>query len=138
MEIVKNIFNGRIGRFNFFLSWLLLIVGFILVSIFVGDYSPEYNYYTQFNQINFSYLSAILLLFLQIAYIIWWIILISLIVRRLHDLGYGGLYLILLVPFSIIPIVFIFLNFLRGNNIENKYGLSESKKWSLNLLLNRG
>ena len=134
---IKNIFIGRIGRLNFFLSWLLLVGLFLLVSLTIGNYSPDYTYYAKIGQVDFSYVSALLLLILQILYLAWWIVLVSLVIRRLHDLGYGGAVLILLVPLSFVPIVFVFINLLPSKMENNKYGNHETGKWSLSVLFNK-
>ena len=64
------------------------------------------------------------------------LLMISILVRRWHDIGYGKWLLLFVIPISFIPIVFLFVLFLPGDVNENKYGIVTKKEWSLNTLLN--
>lgn len=104
----RSLYYGRLGRLNFFLFNLLYVV--LYFSILLLNYFP-WN------------------LFVVIFFIIWIVFMIILFyllmcahIRRLHDIGLSGWWLILgYIP--VITIFFIlFLFFVKGTNGTNKYG----------------
>jgi uncharacterized membrane protein YhaH (DUF805 family) len=112
-----NIFNGRIGRKNYFLGLTLFIIGFYALAfglLYLGAIIG-----------NISGASDLIYVFMGIIYlsiIPFGLYVFSLHIRRLHDQGHSGWWILLA------PIV-IWLNFfVPGNKGINKYGESPSKE----------
>src|SRR2546428_755777 len=97
MDLIRSFYNGRINR-STFLSGFLLFVAILLVLILVilglSDTNSPYGP------------NSSLLLPLFIVGSIWYFLISSLCVRRLHDLGRNGWWVLLML---ISPINFIFL-----------------------------
>ena len=135
---VYKLFQGRMDRVNFLKSWFMMITGFIFVLFsLVGNFSPEPNYYMSFRTDDFSYITALFLFVLQVSWALWILLMISILVRRWHDIGYGSWLLLFLVPISFIPIVFLFVLFLPSDANENEYGAVQKSNWSVDILLNK-
>jgi uncharacterized membrane protein YhaH (DUF805 family) len=87
-------FDGRIGRLEYFLSWLLYN-GLLVGSIFIADYAGSEMW-------NLLVIPAIWFTLAQGA-------------KRCHDLGSNGF-------FQIIPFYFFWMVFARGEEGNNDYG----------------
>ena len=112
MNYIANLYGGRIGRLNyffwpFFLSFILLIP-FIAIFILVRIIPAPFY-------LIFSLIGVLLGLY-PLFYIL------SLVVRRNHDLGHTGwlclLFLIPLVSFF----YYLYLLFKKGEDKANRYG----------------
>ncbi len=104
-------FSGRISRLNFFINWLAYIILLIILEIVL------YMVITQNRslQVPFAIISVIV-------YLIGVVYLISLYIRRLHDMNLSGwLTLLMLVPLINLGLL-IFLFFKRGSISNNNYG----------------
>lgn len=109
MNFITNLYRGRINRRNFLLGWVLnavLSAALLLIPIFL---------FRGLSDLNFNILFGIM-------YLMFNVIMFSLIVRRSHDLGYSALFLLLLlIPF--IDFIYFLMLFVRnGQDKENKYG----------------
>ncbi len=125
------LFKGRMNRFNFLKNWLLLMAAFLMVVFSLGENLPDESYYGTFNTVEFSFLIAFFLFAIQLLYIFWFCLMLSILVRRWHDIGYGGWLLLVVIPISFIPLVFLFPLFLRGDERTNEYGDMDLSPWSL-------
>jgi uncharacterized membrane protein YhaH (DUF805 family) len=116
---MKNLFKGRLNRRNFLIGFLLyLLIAFVLVILMVLPLlGSNSNDIPSLNILVFIVIDIILLIF---AY--------SLFIRRLHDIGKSGWYLLLVI----IPVViwfFLFWVSLKGGQKDsNKYGDKPSEK----------
>lgn len=128
---VLTLFSGRMHRLNLLKNWLFMIVGFVVFVLSLGEYLPDGSYYGTFGTPDFSFATAFFLFLCQTLYIFWIILMLSILTRRWHDIGYGGWVLLILVPMSFVPLVFLFVLFLRGDEKVNRYGESPLESWSL-------
>ncbi len=99
MNIIENLFKGRLNRRNYLLRFIVQwIIYYILIIIFE----------------NASFILLILFLFMGF----------SLGTKRLHDLGYSGWFnLLIIIPFiGLFLLIYLFLA--PGQKTENKYGLA--------------
>lgn len=112
----KRLFRGRISRKGFFLSWVLLLILALLLPVLAQLFS-----------IISSYLGGIFLLVVSLFLLLVIIpVLWSLYVRRFHDLGHSGWY-ILLMSIPLLGIfVLIYLFFKKGEPEDNVYGPPQS------------
>lgn len=88
-------FSGRIKRLSFFLRSLflgLLTIGLILVSVFIATLIPRF--YSPFYRPGTLAIIILLVVFLLlvVAYVLTIVSNYSLQARRLHDMGYSGLW----------------------------------------------
>jgi uncharacterized membrane protein YhaH (DUF805 family) len=99
------LFQGRVNRLGYLLAQLLGVVGVILIRIF--------------NVTN----NGIEFIFLLLPIIALLVLLFSLTVRRLHDIGLSGWFILLLFfpIFNFIMTIF-FLQLFPGQKKTNKYG----------------
>lgn len=112
---LENLYQGRMGRLNYFLSSILLPILFlifcaaiILLITFFVPYAP--------------FLLPVILLVLFLGTIYYAYHGLSFYVRRLHDLGLSGWFLLLLfVPLVNIILYFILL-FKKGDLVDNTFG----------------
>lgn len=118
----ENLFEGRIGRWQYFLTSLLLGVAVMVVAFLVGTASRS--------------LGGMSFLLLIAAYIFVIPLSISLSVRRAHDMNWSGWYvLFMLVPFVNFVFALIFL-FKVGTPGSNIYGLPQGDRNFKDTLLN--
>ncbi len=118
-----NLFEGRLGRWQYFLTSLLLGIAVFAVALLVGVASRS--------------LGGISFLVVIAAYIIAVPISISLSVRRAHDMNWSGWYvLFMLVPFVNFVFALIFL-FKPGTAGANTYGLPQGDRNFKDTLLNQ-
>ncbi len=110
VAIMNNLFTGRIARLNYFLDEVVLYIAVLIFSIIVWH-------------LGLRLIGTLLIL---IAYIACIFFLLSLTIRRLHDLNWSGwLSLLFLIPLVNLVLALILL-FKRGTEWNNKYG-SEPK-----------
>src|SRR3989339_495284 len=130
-NVSKNLFRGRIGRRDFFLAYLILLL--LLFGIFLP--------------LNFESVALGLYLYFFIPIILVFLILgISLQVRRLHDMNFSGLFIFVMVIsiimaksgsdwgrifYYIDALYWAVLFFSPGKNENNKYGDVSSKNFNL-------
>jgi len=113
----KNLYSGRIGRLDYFLSALFLFVAMIPIysSIIVASALSSRN-----DLVGSLATFATLIIFMIIIFYGW--LVFSVHVRRLHDAGMSGWYALLFL----IPLVgflfFIAMLFKKGDEGENEYG----------------
>ncbi len=106
MSWIKNLFLGRIGRENF-------ILGIILVVIFGA------SVFTIYSIIPNSLISDLALLVLLILALLLGI---ALCVRRIHDIGQSAYWLLLLLISGVNVILLIYLAAKKEQVAINKYG----------------
>jgi uncharacterized membrane protein YhaH (DUF805 family) len=117
---MKNLFKfeGRIGRKNFALSFIgVVLFFFTLQTIFDLSRSSLFN---TIGTLGFT------LVYTAVAFVALLCVIIEfgLMTRRLHDLNKSGWYnLLVFIPF--VNLIFILvLFFVKGSNGENKYGMT--------------
>lgn len=121
-----NLFKGRIGRMQYFVTSIILM----LVVLFPGNLFVSFSF--EFDGI----ILLIFLLMLFVVYVVSMTLEISITVRRLHDIGMSGWFtLILFVPFLNLLWV-LYLLFRRGEGVPNKYGPVPERKNYTRVLLN--
>jgi uncharacterized membrane protein YhaH (DUF805 family) len=125
IQIIKNLYKGRIGRWRAFSGSLLVaILGLLIIfgSIKLGSQLP-FNFNT-----FFVFLSTVLIIG---TYFLTLYITTCIIVRRFHDIGQSGLYSFLLYVPLVGIILGLYVTFKKGEGVENKYGLppDNSKKF---------
>ena len=109
---MKSLFNGRMGRGLFFVS-------FIFISVVIDVLSAIYQNYKKNN--DTSSVAPVLIIFLLLK-IVLIVISYSIFAKRFHDTGRSGYWSILgIIPY-IQWIVFVYLLFKMGDNKKNKYG----------------
>ncbi|HUD44913.1 MAG TPA: DUF805 domain-containing protein [Patescibacteria group bacterium] len=128
MKYIVNLFKGRINRRNYLLGLLfylsLSMCSIVIVEIISSITSGSCNYP---NNYNYPICGMSVVLYL-VAFLLPIIFSYSLIVRRLHDLGWSAWSsLLLLVPFVNIYLYFC-LYFGHGHQSDNKYGSKPSQK----------
>jgi uncharacterized membrane protein YhaH (DUF805 family) len=99
----RELFKGRIGRKNYILGLLFLIGSFdaLIIPIVLVD---------------FGGISDILILSLYPLSIAFIIFVLSLHIRRLHDLGWSGFWVLIL------GLTIWFMLFMKGEKTKNEYG----------------
>lgn len=117
--VVVNLFKGRIGRLNFLLGLVLIFLFTIIYDWIFGN--------SRVPRDPFELLIVIVV----------FVLIYSLMIRRLHDFNQSGWWVLI----SLIPIInilfFLFLLFKKGTEDSNKYGPPViSKKSILQQLLN--
>jgi uncharacterized membrane protein YhaH (DUF805 family) len=113
-------FKGRTGRIEF---WLVFIIS---VAIIAG-----LNFFSKplLDKILSEWMAVIAINAMIIP--VYWI-LIATEVRRFHDLGRSGYWvLIILIPYAGQVIALIWLGFISGDNYDNEYGTKLPDKASL-------
>ena len=116
---MKNLFKGRLNRRNFLIGFILylLIASLLVLFMILPLFSSNSNDIPSLNILVFIVVDIILLVFGS-----------SLFIRRLHDMGKSGWYLLLVI----IPVVvwfFLLWVFLKdGQKDSNKYGDKPSEK----------
>ena len=118
-NIIKNLFKGRIKRLEYFLGVLLF------PAIIFHIYFYSINYILDLFSPN-----SIIYLFLLIPVILLLLFDIALSIRRLHDIGWSGITVLLIFIPGIGQLFFLVLLFVSGDKKENKYGLPPTKKIS--------
>ena len=118
-------FNGRARRSEFFYFYLTLyIISFIIFiiiiknsDIYYDDYEEEYHFEIDDNGEIFVWI-------LIVIRIITFLPLLGLMVRRLHDIGRSGFYVLInFIPF-VGEIILIFLWSIDSKRLQNEYGPS--------------
>jgi uncharacterized membrane protein YhaH (DUF805 family) len=118
-EIIKNLFKGRIKRLEYFLG----VVLFPIIIFYIYIYS-----------INYLFLLAapnsvvVHLIFLLVPIVLLLLFDIALSIRRLHDIGWNGIFTLLIFIPGVGQLFFLILLFVSGDEKENKYGLQPTKK----------
>lgn len=103
-----SLFKGRLNGKAFAIRWFIILILWWVITKLLENFSIE---------------SAIIAVVLVTFYILSIVYTTSLSVRRLHDLGYGGLWtLLLLLPFLNV-LFFFYLVLHKGQEGDNKFGL---------------
>ncbi len=112
MNLIKDFYSGRINRINYFLASLLVTIvlgGLLVLSTLL------------LNESDLTLGTIIIILG-----IVYFLISVSLKLRRVHDLNYNGWILIVFIPILFIPgigqILALYLLFAPGNKMDNGYG----------------
>jgi len=111
------LFNGRLGRQHFLISWLLAVL------VFGGANAAVFA-------LGIGLGGAWAWLFLPLAalWVFFAVISVSTTIRRLHDFGQTGLWLLVFIAISIVPflglLAQIALLFIEGDAGANRYGPS--------------
>lgn len=126
-----NLFEGRLGRWQYFvtsfLSGLCMMAIFIVLG-FVLSFGLRATSYSAVPMMYFAYI---------LIYVVAIPLSVSLVVRRAHDLNWSGWYaLFFLIPFVNAIFAFIFL-FKKGTDGSSKYGLPQADRSFINTLINR-
>jgi len=122
INYIKKLYNGRIGRLNFFLGMLffefssIILIGilFLIPAILIGLIHPLHASPEASVTVTGVYISVTLIVML----LCW----STLIVRRFHDIGVSGYYAFLCLILPISGFIILFLYFKKGTNEINKYG----------------
>jgi len=110
---IKNLYNGRINRKNYFLGILFAGLTFLLsVMVIYALFSDSYSG-------ELALLGGIILVLVYIAYLTF---LLSLHVRRFHDKGESGWRVFLFLVPLLNLIILLTLFFEKGQEENNKYG----------------
>ncbi|OGZ08328.1 MAG: hypothetical protein A3C93_06005 [Candidatus Lloydbacteria bacterium RIFCSPHIGHO2_02_FULL_54_17] len=120
MEIIRQMYSGRLGRWQFFLLGLIVTVATMLLQWLMLPASAEAETAGTVRLLITS------IIFTVVSALASW----HLMVRRLHDLGLSGWWIVLLfflpaVPFLgdiLLLISLIALLFIRGESEANSYG----------------
>jgi uncharacterized membrane protein YhaH (DUF805 family) len=114
------LFAGRLNRRNYFIGYIvvlgIIIAAVIIDAIYAGFTQPETTEY------DFSLVAAA---FIVIFYLVYTV---SLTVRRFHDLGKSGWWIITLIIPIVNGIVGLYLTFADGDEEANKYGKTPKPK----------
>lgn len=126
MYFLSNLFKGRVSRKQFILSAVAYLVFIFLIGSIVGilkSFSED--------------LAWIFGFFFQFIFILIIILSISLSVRRMHDIGFSGKYIILiLIPFANL-LLSLYLLIKGGEEKNNKYGNVPPKEFKfIDMLFN--
>lgn len=118
---IKNLFNGRIGRKNWFLGWILARIIFIPILLLLLAI-PLYILISRVSRNMFLAIGVIDLLLVIGILALYLILAISLHVRRAHDIGQSARYLTpLLIPVAN-WIMLIYMLCKKGQAGSNRYG----------------
>jgi len=117
-----NLFEGRLGRWQYFLTSILLGLAVLVVVLILGIFAERSGM-----------LSMILIVLMYIAVIP---LSVSLSIRRIHDNNWNGwLFFILFIP--LVNFVFsLILLFKKGTEASNTYGPPQADRNFKNTLLN--
>lgn len=119
---MRNLYEGRINRGTFAIGFTIILV-VLLAVYFISVILLK----------DSSYLSIISILL----YLFFVTILYSLYIRRLHDLGRSGWWILTgFIPLVMFALIIIFL-FLKGNKEDNKYGVPSGGRKFLDEFLNK-
>lgn len=121
------LFRARIARGNYFVGHILLYL-----LIYVGAYIIGYIYGYLFGSTNTSALEGFVTI---LGFAVFFIMVLSLTVRRAHDIGKSEYYVLWLI----VPLVGIFVGlnllFTKGEDKPNSYGNQPNKKISIKQML---
>lgn len=108
-----SIFHGRLSRKNFGLAVVVTIgIPVILILVALSVLLSSYI------ELSFFLFFAVLIAFC----LSWFILLISVYARRLHDIGRSGwLALLIAIPY-VAPFLFVYLLIKKGSPEVNRYG----------------
>ncbi len=109
MNYVKNLYNGRINRKNYGLGLLFFFLVLILFGVILAGTLASYD-------------STFIIIILLAIYVIFVVHILSLHVRRLHDLGKSGWKTLLLIIPLVNFIILIWLLFAKSEENNNNYG----------------
>ncbi|MGP2527400.1 DUF805 domain-containing protein [Acidaminococcus sp. LBK-2] len=99
-------FEGRLSRGTYVYRWLILLLSAVVIGLISGIIS------------FLAPLGMVALIALAVSQI-------SLAVRRLHDRGHSGLWLLVCVVPALNLLMFIYLLFAQGQPGQNEYGMEE-------------
>ncbi len=99
-------FEGRLSRGTYVCRWLILLLSAVVIGLISGIIS------------FLAPLGMVALIALAVSQI-------SLAVRRLHDRGHSGLWLLVCVVPALNLLMFIYLLFAQGQPGQNEYGMEE-------------
>ena len=123
MEYLKKFFKGRINKKEFSIYFLGLNLGMVILFVM-------YNNIIQYLSTTFAILIIIIVVSL------FWFLILSIVVKRFHDIGKSGVNTFWLLV-GIVNIYFlIILFFQKSNVVENKYGQYVDRKTSFSNLFN--
>ena len=102
-------FEGRSSRIEFFIHIIIFSVLNLIIFLILSNFLEEYIYYALYDSPSDILYNSIKILFYVISLILS-VPIISVCVRRIHDVGYSG--------FLLIPFLFgLFIAFLLENEI---------------------
>lgn len=99
-------FEGRMSRGTYVCRWLILLLSAVVIGLICGVIS------------FLAPLGLVALIALAVSQI-------SLAVRRLHDRGHSGLWLLVCVVPALNLLMFVYLLFAQGQPGQNEYGMEE-------------
>ncbi|OGZ05099.1 MAG: hypothetical protein A2845_02135 [Candidatus Lloydbacteria bacterium RIFCSPHIGHO2_01_FULL_49_22] len=126
-----NLFQGRLSRWQYFLTSILLSLS-ILAVLFVSGLVLSLSLGTTTHSTG-----PVMFFVFILSYAIAIPLSISLVVRRAHDLNWSGWYaLFFLIPFVNAVFALLFL-FKKGTDGPNEYGIPQVDRSFVNTLINR-
>lgn len=135
LTLFKSLFKGRLARLDYFTSqfafalmMLALVAPFAIISSVLS-----FLVATGVNLNSIEAITSMVLSFVTtLAFIFYYILIVSSIIRRGHDIGWSGLFSILMSILGILIIIpYLFLLFKKSEEGENKYGvLNSGSYWS--------
>jgi uncharacterized membrane protein YhaH (DUF805 family) len=119
---VKRLFKGRLGRLDFLYLALLYFVSNGILFYIIGTL----NFFPKGRLLGFS---IFVIVIAGVLYFSMWFLCFSFLVRRLHDFGRSGFW-VLMIFFPFLNLLFfLYLLFARGDTGTNLYG-SENNQGS--------
>lgn len=103
---MKNLTNGRIARLNYFIAFVVLLICHFVIYILIKS-------------ILVGYIAATL---------VFVVLGLSLVIRRLQDMGWNGWWALLVLPPVVNFIFWLVLLFKPGTSGDNAYGTPPSTK----------
>ena len=106
MQYLKRLFQGRVGR-NYFTIYILFLATIQVLLLSIAEQDPQWNIS---NDIILTICSVLFVFILS-----FW-------VKRLHDVGRSGYWVLFLLFPAVNLLMFIYLIFAEGQRKDNKYG----------------
>ena len=120
--IIRNLFTGRMNRLEYFLGFLLLLLPFFLIGILILVISLLVS-----NSSKDTIAGNGAVIYLIIFCLGYFVSIISVHIRRWHDLDKSGFLTFLLFIPVINIIAALILLFMPGDNTSNKFGDKPNK-----------
>lgn len=117
MRNIFNLFKGRLNRRNFLIGHLITGIGFLILITLLVSIAGILLKILPASMVGLPTIILELLV-----YIIFSIFYLSLYFRRIHDLGWPAISLLLAVIPIVNVVLILFLFFKKGQDHDNKYG----------------
>ncbi len=125
---LSGLFKGRLARLDYFTSqFAFALMAFVLILPF-AIINSILSFLTTLTGTNLNFIGTFINIIFSsivtVAFILFYLLIVSSIIRRGHDIGWSGLFTVCMSVIGIVIIIpYLFLLFKKSDKEENKYGV---------------